>query len=200
MKEISEMKDLFYRAYSLVSFSPNERAESCVKDFSQELSDDLAKLGENQGDYKERYIEHLRTWATRKSRCMSPMITGPANFPVNKNRKANESEQNAWKEFRSWRSKYIKLAFAESKKAAPLSIVKKSTIHLQGIGEHFAIPAKDLKAGMTRVYNYGSTSKVISVEIKGKSVYETVEDNGKLYTSRRGMNTLLAVSKKGVKQ
>jgi hypothetical protein len=41
---------------------------------------------------------------------MSPMITGPANFPAERNRKAFERERRAWEEFQAWRERYFKRA------------------------------------------------------------------------------------------
>lgn len=117
MQEIQQMKDLFYRAHSAVSFSPEVRAASCVNDFSSELAADLAELGDNAGNYKAKYLEHVRTWAERKSRTMSSMITGPARFPVDSNRKKMDAEMRAWDEFRAWRARYIKRANAEPTKS-----------------------------------------------------------------------------------
>ena len=98
----------FYMAHSNTSFSPEKRAESCINDFSAELTADLAELGDKAGNYKEKYMEHLRKWVSRKSCCLSSMITGPANFPVERNRKAMNAERNAWDEFQAWRERYIK--------------------------------------------------------------------------------------------
>lgn len=108
MSKLDGLRDLFLDAHRGISFSPEVRADQCVKDFSDELDADLAALGENAGDYESKYIAHVRDWAVRKSRCLSPMITGPANFPVVRNRKAIDSEQNAWKEFREWRERYFR--------------------------------------------------------------------------------------------
>ena len=64
------------------------------------------------GNYEEKFISHVLTWADRKARCMSSMITGPANFPIARNAKANRSADNAWEEFTKWRTRYIKRATA----------------------------------------------------------------------------------------
>lgn len=106
--EIENMREDFYRAYYNTSFTPDVRADQCVRDFSAELETDLVELGDKAGNYAEKYVAHLRTWAGRKSRCLSVMITGPANFPTTRNRKAMDSEQRAWDEFRAWRERYIK--------------------------------------------------------------------------------------------
>ncbi|HNX81944.1 MAG TPA: hypothetical protein PKL77_07345 [Candidatus Omnitrophota bacterium] len=111
--EIEAMRELFRRAYYGTSFTPDVRAETCVLDFSKELADDLMTLGERSGNYKDKYINYLRQWAGRKSRCMSSMITGPANFPVASNQKRLDAERRIWDEFQKWRDRYMKSAFSE---------------------------------------------------------------------------------------
>jgi hypothetical protein len=110
MKEIEAMREDFRRAHYGTSFSPEVRGDQCVAEFSAELAADLAELGDKAGDYASKYVQHLRTWAARRGRCMSSMITGPANFPSERNRKAFDSEHRAWEEFQAWRERYIKRA------------------------------------------------------------------------------------------
>lgn len=68
-------------------------------------------------------------------------------------------------------------------------------IHLQGLGKRPAIPAGECKPGMFRLYNYGATGEIIDVEpLKGgKSVRLTTRENGKLYTTVKRKDTLIAV-------
>lgn len=108
--EIEAMRGDFERAYSAISFTPDVRANQCVRDFSAELEADLAELGDKAGNYKKKYLALLQKWIAAKSRTMSPMITGPANFPAERNRKAFDREMRAWEEFRAWRERYIKRA------------------------------------------------------------------------------------------
>lgn len=108
--EIEQMRDAFFNAHRATSFSPEKRADSCVEGFSTELSSDLHELGSNTGKYKEKYLAHLRKWTAAKARTMSPMITGSANFPAERNRKAFERERRAWEEFQEWRERYFKRA------------------------------------------------------------------------------------------
>lgn len=71
------------------------------------------------------------------------------------------------------------------------------TIKLQGISGHLpAIEAKDLKPGMTRLYNFGETGEIVSVTPSktGKTVTITVREHGKEYTHRMGVGTLVAVA------
>jgi len=66
---------------------------------------------------------------------------------------------------------------------------------LQGVGLHPAIPAKELKPGMTAVWNFGYTSRIKAVEPTktGKMVTVTSESNGKEYQRRFGADRLVAV-------
>jgi len=104
---MNELKDIAYRAYCGTSFYPERRAASILKELEEELKEDLAEL-DGPGNYEAKYIAHARDWLGKKSRVMSSMITGPANFPVNRNRKAMNSEDRSWEEFRKWRLRYIK--------------------------------------------------------------------------------------------
>lgn len=105
---LSPYWDLCYQAHSNISFSPEKRATMYVKEFSQILEEDLKELGENTGNYKEKFINHFTGWMHAKSRCLSSMITGPANFPVRRAQKANNSEHNRYTDFMTWRNKYFK--------------------------------------------------------------------------------------------
>jgi len=102
----------FEAAHYNTSFYPEKRADSMVKDFSEELTEDLKELEASTGNYREKYIQKLMAYVDRRSRCMSFMIVGPANFPVARNAKNNRYADNAWEEFRNWRTRYIKRAFS----------------------------------------------------------------------------------------
>lgn len=120
MKEgylLSEFWQNAYAAHSNTSFYPEKRADSIIKDYSEELTEDLETLGENQGNYKEKYINHFTSWLSSKSRCLSAMITGPARFPVARNEKAMNSERNHYEKFRNWREKYFKAVNRERTKS-----------------------------------------------------------------------------------
>lgn len=70
------------------------------------------------------------------------------------------------------------------------------TIKLQGISEpQPAIEAKDLKPGMTRLYNFGETGEIVSITPSktGKTVTVTVREKGQEYTHRMNAGTLVAI-------
>ena len=99
--------DIAYRAYSGISFYPEKRSRQTIDEFSTELVADLADL-ENKGNYQDKYEAKFIAWLSAKGRCMSVMITGCSNFPVARNKKNMQSEQNRWEEFRTWRERYFK--------------------------------------------------------------------------------------------
>ena len=76
------------------------------------------------------------------------------------------------------------------------------TIHLQFVGEHPAIPARDVKIGDVLVFNWGYTEKVRSItpNKSGKSLifeYEGTDSNGKHWTQTKRVGTLVAINQNG---
>jgi len=108
MNIVEELHEVAYQAYYNTSFDPEKRRDQILKELQQELKEDLDSLGDNAGNYKVKYIDHARSWLQKKSRCISVMITGPANFPTRRNEKANNAEDKAWQDFRQWRIKFSK--------------------------------------------------------------------------------------------
>ncbi len=109
-----ELYELAYRAFCGTSFSPEVRAKSTVEWINEMLQEDLEKIkteSGNTGNYESKYMDHATKWLSAKSRCMSSMITGPANFPVARNRKYMSYEDSAYKNWMAWREKYIKAVF-----------------------------------------------------------------------------------------
>ena len=91
-KEIEPLRSLAMNAYRNVSFSPEKRGATILKDYSRELYEDLATIEHHKGDverYKSKYISFLSTWLSAQGRCFSVMITGAGNFPVRRHEKAN---------------------------------------------------------------------------------------------------------------
>lgn len=70
-------------------------------------------------------------------------------------------------------------------------------IHLQGIGQHPAIPARDLKPGMVTVWNYGGRYEVVSIEMQpsGKTLTSVLKDckTGTLWPRKFRPERLVAV-------
>ena len=108
---LENMRELARRAHYATSHVPDERAEQMVGEYSAELESDLVIVRENDGDeqrYMENYRKHLSAWLTARSRCMSTLVTGSANFNTRRAEKANASERKRSDEFRQWRERALK--------------------------------------------------------------------------------------------
>lgn len=106
--------DQSVRAHYNMSHAPKKRAQSEC-DFYEELKANI--LG-GQGEDKEELLHKLdqkfSAYLTAKSRTASPMITGPARFPVERNNKALLSESKRFEEL---------MAFVASAQKGPKVIV-----------------------------------------------------------------------------
>lgn len=100
--------ELAYRAHLNTSFSPDKRAESACKGFDADIAA-LKEAGVREASvakYEALWIK----WMSAKGRCLSSMITGPANFPVARNEKANNAERRAGDACLDYYNKVIKAA------------------------------------------------------------------------------------------
>jgi hypothetical protein len=108
------------RAHSGTSHSPERRGESEVADYVGSIEafnaklvaladnkDRMAEAVSQAERYRESYIKKLSDiWATR-SRMMSTMIAGPANFPVRRQEKVWASFEKKSKEFYAWQERAL---------------------------------------------------------------------------------------------
>lgn len=101
-------KQVMIDSFRWISFSPERRGEQEFTYYSDLLENDLAELGENQGNYRRKFIQKVMHIFHRQCRCASSMITGPANFNVYKNQKNNRLRDSAQADFEHWRKKYFK--------------------------------------------------------------------------------------------
>jgi len=108
MKEDKAIYDLAYQAHYNTSFSPEKRAEQQVDDYYLILDQFTAWLDKHTIEgidkqaelerFTENYRKALFAYLHAHSRCLSTMITGPANFPVRRAEKANASADNRLRE------------------------------------------------------------------------------------------------------
>lgn len=104
-----DLWDRAVRAYEGTSFIPEVRAATAIREYESLVIEDLKNLPtEEHDDYVSRFKELVGVLFDRHSRVLSSMITGPANFPVKRNEKANSSFDRAVNEFNEWRAKYAK--------------------------------------------------------------------------------------------
>jgi hypothetical protein len=105
-------------AYEWVSFHPERRADQDIAAYIDDVRDfaahcDVIALTPEQREaavteverYRLRYIAlQIGVWSA-SSRTASPMITGPARFPVERNRKRMNAYEKRVREFLEWREK-----------------------------------------------------------------------------------------------
>lgn len=114
-------KETASRAFYNTSFDPDRRGETTRQEYVQHMQDvfnrlsNLAKteeqkeiLNDEMNRYKIGYITRLNAYLYSQARCASPMITGPANFPVERNRKRMNSADNKYRELKEFSEKAIK--------------------------------------------------------------------------------------------
>lgn len=111
-------------AYENLSFTPEKRAASEIKDTTADLISIFNHMAEMVGteDERERAIDAFKQFAGKyrskynaylhaKSNCVSWMITGRSGLNVNRVNKANEREHRLLGLFIEWRAKAIKGMF-----------------------------------------------------------------------------------------
>ena len=104
LTHLEELKELSYRAFYWTSHDPEGRGLRILIDYDKELTEDLAKIPENERDYyKGQYKDKLSSWLQACSRCASSFITGGAGFNTRKAENANNRERKVYEDFRNWR-------------------------------------------------------------------------------------------------
>ena len=105
MEAIKNLRSLAIRAHQWTSFTPEKRGEQIIEEYSKDLVALLTEIPEEHHDWvTEKYVNLLSAWLNAKSRCISPMITGPANFPTKRAERFNNWEQADYEAFRTWRN------------------------------------------------------------------------------------------------
>lgn len=129
--------ELAIRAHSGTSHSPERRGEVEVADYVFSMLSFQSALGvvadtdermieavAQAERYRENYITRQNAvWSTR-SRMMSTMITGPANFPVRRQEKVWASFEKKSKEFWGWQDRAKKAAIKAIKAVGAEPVVK----------------------------------------------------------------------------
>lgn len=110
-------------AHRGMSFSPEKRSDGDIAEYIREVTgfadmcercaetpEQIALAVEEVERFRLGYIRHRNAMWSAYSRCMSPMITGPARFPVARNQKRMDSYDKRCREFSTWYDKARKAA------------------------------------------------------------------------------------------
>ena len=112
-------RDAFY----MTSHSPEERALDYIRNYEKQVLEDMSKMPDSmKEEYFDKFRARIITLFGKHSRIMSAAITGPARFPTEKNRKANESYDKAARDFHEWRESQLKRAVAMIEAAKPQEV------------------------------------------------------------------------------
>lgn len=119
INDISE--SLAVSAFNGTSFVPEKRGAAYRKDYADTLAADyerlkeqavrggtLALLDDEFARYRAGYRARMNAWLHSHSRCMSAMITGPANFPTRRNQKRNDIEHKRMGELIHFRERALR--------------------------------------------------------------------------------------------
>ncbi len=103
--------ELARRAHAGTSFDPEKRGRAHQEDYARHLNtmheemsllaagpEQKAAMEAAMADYRDGYKQRYTAWLEAKSRVMSPMISGPARFPVARMEKRNQTERKRLQE------------------------------------------------------------------------------------------------------
>lgn len=175
MYTLEHHRELAYRAHSNISFSPEKRAESIIKEFSDQLDSDILELQKSLetdriNHYRLMYENHFTTWLSAKSNCISSAITGGSNFPVKKAEKANQREHNKYTEFQDFRKRFFESVAKQNRKQAivaaggELEIARKKLIELNEFHESMKRVNKAYKAYLKNPDSINDKSDLTDLE------------------------------------
>lgn len=196
------------RAHSGTSHTPERRGENEVADYVASIEafnaklvsvadndDRMAEAVKQAERYREGYIKKLSDiWATR-SRMMSTMITGPANFPVRRQEKVWASFENKSKEFYAWQDRALASAIKAIKAVGYVAPPKPEgartgTEEVQ-IGDVLIVVNHDVER--VQIVFDGKPSPEVIAELKGaawkwsprNSAWQRMITQNSLYSAKR---------------
>ena len=115
------------QAFYWQSFNPERRGFNTLIEHEAELIADMEHIRsisdeETAQRYLSKYKAKLSSWLGSESNCASAMITGPARFPVNSQRKKHDWAHNHYTEFREFRKRMIGAIEKSQRRAAKAQI------------------------------------------------------------------------------
>ncbi len=113
-------RNLAVRAHAGTSFDPDQRGASELNEYASTLAADYeslrahtptdekrALLDTEFARYREGYRARTLAYLHSKARCLSPMITGPSNFPVRRNQKRHDIVRRRLEELVEFRKRAL---------------------------------------------------------------------------------------------
>jgi hypothetical protein len=209
-EEIGEQ--LAVSAFRYTSFDPEKRGASAIQGFMSDIEDLCAKAKEaiEKGadpdrvkglldESKPRLIKSYQAWLSARSRTASSMITGPANFPVRRNEKANNVERKRLNEYCALVDRIknkIKWEIPRPKTEVNFSEIEKDLLFVIGIDKGLAkgydrrLFLGSIQNKIERLHNNGKYDEVLAA-IQVVEKYNT-EGPKTLFTDRNKLWKLKA--------
>lgn len=192
---LDDLKEIARRAFYWTSFHPDERGNQIVKDYSEELENDLNSIPEDQRErFTLNYRKHLTAWLHAHSNCASAMITGPANFPVERMKKRNATEQKRYNDFRQWRDKALKAIY---------KVIRNNRTPEQVLTEKWAIVSKSINDSAQVIINIDTgVDKTYSRTLFVNSIVRVIKcnaENGETEIVKRCLDLVRILNTKGPK-
>ena len=203
------------RAYSNISMDPERRAISAQQDYVSTMNSiynrlsALAKTDEQKRilteefkKFQQGYIQRYNALLDAKSRTASPMITGPSNFPVERNRKRMEIENRRRKELLDYGKrqperieKLLKSKDTEENKfnafwqdiASSIGVIKGIDAGTEPYNR--ALFVSSIQGKIERAFNRGDTETAIKALKKIKEIQASMTKP--VFTSRHSIWKLL---------
>lgn len=106
-------------AYASNSYYPEKRAEAHIQGYIGHMTslsevllgfaqtdEQRAEIAEDLENYRQGYLNRFWSWIGAISRTANWAVTGPANFPVERNEKRMRAERKRYEEFAEWCDKH----------------------------------------------------------------------------------------------
>lgn len=140
-------KEIMISSFNNISFHGERRGTQDFEYYTELLADDLKELGDNVGNYKEKFIDKVMAYYHSQMNCASAFICGPANFNNRRNEKRWQWRDNKLEHFTHWRSRYFK-AVNRVRKLSPEMEIDVAIARLE-----FLETEKEKSNGECSVYN-----------------------------------------------
>lgn len=145
MNELNEK--VMIDSYRSISFYGERQGQRAFKYYTELLESDLKELGENTGNYKDKFIEKIMAYYHSQGNCVSAFIVGPARFNNRRAEKLWQWRDNKMLHFEKWRERYFK-AVNRVRTLSPEDEIDKTIERLE-----FLESEKEKPNGECSVYN-----------------------------------------------
>jgi hypothetical protein len=153
-------RDLAYKSHAFTSFYPEKRAEQRIQDHKNMFDELVSDLG---GFFEQKHADKLHSLWTdylhAHSRVASTMITSPANFPVERNRKYSDWADNKFNAICEYRDNLHKWKRKADKRQA-----------IEGAGGELAMAKSKLEQSQKRHEAMKSANRIIRKATKNGGI------------------------------